>query len=233
MKQVEILFKNNSYFTKEAYKSLRTNISFCGDSVKVICITSCDQNEGKSTISLEVSKSLSEINKRVLLIDADLRKSVMLSKITNESGLSGLSQYLAGLVTLDEAIHKTQESNFDIIFAGQYPPNPSELLNGKKFKELLDIARQSYDYVIIDTPPLGLVIDAAIVAQECDGAIIVIAKDHIKISYAKSVKEQLEKSGCKILGTILNEVTRKKHSLTDRYYSKYSKYSKYDKYTHY
>ncbi len=232
MKQIEILFKNNSYFTREAYKSLRTNISFCGNENKVICLTSCEQNEGKSTISLELSKSLSELNKRVLLIDADLRKSVMLSKNTNESSLGGLSQYLANHLQLDDVIYHTQQPNFDIIFAGQYPPNPSELLNSKRFNELLDIARKHYDYVIIDTPPLGLVIDAAVVAEKCDGAIIVIAKDVVKFSRAKSVKEQIEKSGCKILGTILNEVARKKRSVKDVYYYRKSKYTKYDKYTY-
>lgn len=232
MKQIEILFKNNSYFTREAFKSLRTNISFCGSDNKVICLTSCEQNEGKSTISLELSKSLSELNKRVLLVDADLRKSVMLSKNTNESSLGGLSQYLANHLELEDVIYHTQQPNFHIIFAGQYPPNPSELLNSKRFNELLDIARKHYDYVIIDTPPLGLVIDAAVVAEKCDGAIIVLAKGLVKFSKAKSVKEQIEKSGCKILGVILNEVSKAKRPVKELYYYRKSKYSKYDKYSY-
>lgn len=235
MKKIEILFRNNSYFTREAYKTLRTNISFCGDDIKTICITSCEANEGKSTISLELAKSLAEINKRVLLIDADLRKSVLLSKNTNESNLNGLSQLLAGHVSTTDVIFSTQTDNLDIIFAGQYPPNPSELLNSKKFTDLMTYSKANYDYIIIDTPPLGLVIDAAVVAEQCDGAIIVIAKDMVKFSRAKSVKEQIEKSGCKILGTIMNEVNKSKRSLSDAYYrkGKYSKYSKYDKYSHY
>ena len=235
MKKAEILFRNNSYFTREAYKSLRTNISFCGDEIKVICLTSCEANEGKSTISLELSKSLAEINKKVLLIDADLRKSVMLSKYTNESNLDGLSQFLAGHIDTSEAIFNTQIENLDVIFAGQYPPNPTELLNSKRFTKLIEYARQNYDYVIIDTPPLGLVIDAAVVTEKCDGAIIIVSKDFVKFSRAKSVKEQIEKSGCKIIGTIMNEVNRKKRSASDTYYkkNKYSRYSKYDKYSHY
>ena len=230
-----MLFKNNSYFTRESYKTLRTNISFCGSDIKTICITSCEANEGKSTISLELAKSLAEINKKVLLVDADLRKSVFLSKNTNESNLNGLSQLLAGHVDLSDVIFNTQIENLDIIFSGQYPPNPSELLNSKKFSDLMTYAKANYDYVIIDTPPLGLVIDAAVVAEKCDGAIIVIAKDVVKFSRAKSVKEQIEKSGCKILGTIMNEVNKQKHSASDAYYrkGKYSKYSKYDKYSHY
>ena len=230
MKKIEILTKNNSYFTREAYKTLRTNINFCGSDNKAICITSCEKNEGKSTISIELSKNLAEINKRVLLVDADLRKSVLLSKNTNESDLSGLSQYLAGHYPLEEVIYSTQIDNFDIIFSGQYPPNPSELLNSKRFDELIEYAKQHYDYIIIDTPPLGLVIDAAIVAEKCDSAIIVIAKNQVKFSRAKSVKEQIEKSGCKILGAVINEVTRpKRHQRI----GSYSKYSQYDKYSHY
>lgn len=228
MKQVNILFKNNSYFTKEAFKTLRTNISFCGKDNKVICVTSCEQNEGKSTISYELAKGLCDINQRVLLIDADLRKSVMLSKCTNESGLVGLSQYLANHVEIEETVNHTQMPNFDIIFAGHYPPNPTELLNNSRFKELINYARNSYDYVIIDTPPLGLVIDAAIVCEICDAAVMVIAKDVVKISMAQNVKEQIEKSGCKILGVILNDTIKKEHRLKGSYYKyKYDKYSKY------
>ncbi len=235
MKKIELLTKNNSYFTREAYKSLRTNISFCGEDIKTICLTSCDQNEGKSTISLELAKSLAEINKKVLLVDADLRKSVMLSKITNESNLNGLSQLLAGHIDVSEVIFNTQVDNMDIIFAGQYPPNPSELLNSRRFSELIAFAKANYDYVIFDTPPLGLVIDAAVVAEKCDGAIIVIAKDTVKFSKAKSVKEQIEKSGCKIIGAILNEVNKQKRVKLDAYYkrNKYSKYSKYDNFSRY
>ncbi len=239
MKQVNILFKNNSYFTKEAYKTLRTNISFCGRDNKVICITSCEQNEGKSTISLELARHLCEINNRVLLIDADLRKSVMLSKNTNESGLVGLSQYLANHVELDETIHKTQLDTLDVIFAGHYPPNPTELLDNERFSNLIKTVRDQYDYVIIDTPPLGLVIDAAVVCKVCDAAIMVIARNVVRMSKAASVKEQIEKSGCKILGIILNDTTRQnkiggayysKYSGKGGQYSKYSKYSKYEKY---
>ena len=230
MNKVDILFKNNSYFTKEAYKSLRTNISFCGTDKQVICITSCEQNEGKSTISLELSKSLAEVGKRVLLIDADLRKSVMLSKYTNESGLGGLSQYLASHLEIDDVIYKTQLESFDIIFSGHYPPNPTELIDSARFKSMIDSVRNCYDYIIIDTPPLGLVIDAAIIAAYCDGAILVIARDLVKYSRAKSVKEQLEKSGCKLLGAIMNDTTKNRGSLRERYY-KASKYYKGQKYS--
>ncbi len=234
MKQVNILFKSTNYFTKEAYKTLRTNITFCGSENKVICITSCDQNEGKSTISLELARQLCEINHRVLVIDADLRKSVMMSKNTNESGLVGLSQYLANHVELEQAIHKTQFENLDIIFAGHYPPNPTELLANERFKDLIRTVRERYDYVIVDTPPLGLVIDAAITCKVCDAAILVIARNVVRMSRAEAVKEQIEKSGCKILGFILND-TSKSGKANGRFgtYSKYAKYSKYSKYNKY
>ena len=230
MNRIEILFKNNSYFTKEAYKSLRTNISFCGKDKQVICITSCEQNEGKSTISLELSKSLAEVGKRVLFIDSDLRKSVMLSKYTNESGIGGLSQYLAGHVELESVIYKTQLESLDIIFSGHYPPNPTELIDNERFKVMIDRVRQHYDYIIIDTPPLGLVIDAAIIATYCDGAILVIARDTVKYSKAQSVKDQLEKSGCKLLGAIMNDTVKSRTSLRDRYYKTQKLNDKYAQY---
>ena len=126
-------------------------------------------------------------------------------------------------MSLDDVIYHTQIPNLDIIFSGQYPPNPSELLNSTLFEELIKYSNASYDYVIIDTPPLGLVIDAAIVAEKCDGSIIVIAKDQVKFQRAKAVKEQIEKSGCKIIGTIINEVAAPKRSHKVNKY-KYSKY---------
>ena len=230
MNNINLLFKKNSYFTQEAYKTLRTNLSFSSSDIKVICITSCEKNEAKSTISLELSKSLCEINKRVLLIDADMRKSVMLTKYTNESGLVGLSQYLANHVEIEDAIYSTQQPGLDVIFAGHYPPNPSELLSGKRFEELISYARQNYDYVIIDTPPLGLVIDAAVISSICDGALFIIARGAVKYSSAMRVKDQLTKSGCKILGIVMNEVENKSKRYSQGYY-KYSKYSKYSRYS--
>ena len=221
--QLQLDEKVNTYFVREAFNTLRTNILFSGKNVKTIVVTSCFAHEGKTTISFELARSLAESGKRILLVDADLRKSVLVTRVTREKGLVGLSQVLSGQVSTDDAICTTQFENFDIIFAGPYPPNPTELVGSPAFRELLDEKRDDYDYIIVDAAPLGLVIDAAVMSSVCDGALIVINAGHVKYRVAQGVKEQLEKSGCKILGVVLNQID-KKHAGTsaNSYYS--SKY---------
>ena len=224
MRTIELIVdQQNNYFMREAFNTLRTNILFSGKNVKSIIITSCMAHEGKSTISFETSRSLAESGKRVLLVDADLRKSVMASRLTKERGITGLSQLLSGQISIEQAIYHTQIEGLDIIFAGPYPPNPTELVGSPAFKELIDSKRDEYDYIIVDAPPLGLVIDAAVMATACDGSVVVINSGHIKYRMAQSVKAQLEKSGCRILGVVLNQIDRKRSvSSGDSYYgSKY------------
>ena len=113
------------------------------------------------------------------------------------------------------------------MFAGPYPPNPAELVGCPVFKEILDSVRDDYDYIIVDAPPLGLVIDAAIMASVCDGAVIVINQGVIKHRIAQDVKAQLSKSGCRILGVVLNQTQRKKRGVRGQspaYYSHYGEY---------
>lgn len=210
------------YSARESFKTLRTNFLFCGDDYKTILITSSVKNEGKSTVSIELAKSLALADKKVLLIDADLRKSVYASTYTtNTQEVVGLSEFLSGQTTYDNIIYSTQFENLSLIFAGAVPPNPVELLGSKKFEELIKQKREEYDYVIIDAAPLGAVIDAAAVAAFCDGAIMVIAANEIRTRLAQDVKEQIEKSNCKVLGAILNKVPMKAGSYYDSYYKKY------------
>ena len=199
----------NDYFTQEAYKVLRTNLQFCGQDVRVIAVTSCNENEGKTTVSLQIAKSLAELGKQVLVIDADMRKSVMAGRNTNAKNVVGLSEVLTGMVKLGDAFYSTQYPNLQIVFAGQYPPNPVELLSGKYFKALLAETRKVYQYVIVDTPPLGLVIDAAVVAPNCDGTILVIGNTTVRYRQAQNVVAQLEKSGSKVLGVVRNNTKKK------------------------
>lgn len=227
MRTIEMDFGDTSnYFVREAFSTLRTNILFSGKNVKVIVVTSCMAHEGKTTVSFEMSKSLAEANKKVLVIDADLRKSVTVSRYTKERGVCGLSQVLSGQVPLEQAIYRTQIPGLDIVFAGPYPPNPAELVGCPVFKEMLDCVRDAYDYIIIDAPPLGLVIDAAIMASVCDGAVVVINQGMIKYRVAQEVKAQLSKSGCRILGVVINQTQRKKRGVRGQsaYYSHYGEY---------
>ncbi len=211
------------FSSNEAFKTLRTNLLFCGTNNKVILISSANPNEGKSTISAELSKSLAEIDKKVILIDADLRKSVMITNKTARNSIIGLSEYLSGQATLKEVMYQTQLDNFNVIFSGTFPPNPVELLSTDKFKDLINSLKSEYDYIIIDTPPINYVIDAAIIATVCDSAILVFSKDKTKTADAIKAKEQLEKSKCKILGAILNQ-TSPKGDLYHKYYYSSKKY---------
>ena len=227
MKTIEITFEDNSnYFIKEAFNTLRTNVLFSGKNVKTIVVTSCFAHEGKSTVSFEMSRSLAEAGKQVLLIDADLRKSVMVSRHTKERGICGLSQLLSGQISMDKAIYHTQVEGLDIVFSGPYPPNPTELVGQAAFKEFLDANRDAYDYIIVDAPPLGLVIDAAVISSVCDGAILVINTGHVKYRFAQTVKDQLDKSGCKLLGVVLNQANKRRGSAgqSTMYKSKYAAY---------
>lgn len=201
----------NNFFVQEAYKVLRTNLQFCGQDVKVILVTSCHENEGKSTVALNIAKSFAELGKKVLLLDADMRKSVMAGRNTTVQNPKGLSEVLNGMKTFEECLYTVKNSTLQILFAGQYPPNPVELLNGKYFRALLSESRERYDYIIIDTPPLGSVIDAAVAAANCDGAILVLGDSKVRQNQAQEVVEQIKKSGCKMLGVVRNN-TRKRSS---------------------
>lgn len=200
-KKKELDFKTN-----EAYKTLRTNIRFSGEDVHVIALTSSLPNEGKSEVSFHLANSLAEDGKKVLYMDADIRKSVTIVRYGVDVETKGLTHYLSGQCEIGDVVYDTDIDNFSIIFTGQAAPNPSELLGNERFKRLVSALREQYDYVIIDCPPLGSVIDAAVVAKECDGAIIVVETDNASYKIVQRVQKQLEQSGCKLLGAVLNKV---------------------------
>lgn len=213
------------YSYNEAIKTLRTNIQFCGHNIRTVMFTSSIPDEGKSELTFETARSLGQIGKKVLLIDADIRKSVLASRCHVKQEVDGLSQYLSGQKSAEEVIYDTDIANLSVIFAGPYAPNPSELLEEDQFKKLLEYAREYFDYILIDTPPMVNLIDGAIVASHCDGAIMVIESGAISYRLEQKVKRQLEKSGCRILGAVLNKVDVRR----DPYYGKYGRYSHYGK----
>lgn len=219
--------KDLDYRTKESYKSLRTNIQFCGADRKVISFTSCTSNEGKSSVSFNLAVSFAESGKRVILIDADLRKSVLVGRYKVGGVRAGLAHYLAGQKKFEEVCLQTDIENMDIIFSGPFVPNPAELLDSEQFGKLIAACREKYDYVFIDTPPLGSVIDSAIVAKSVDGAVIVIEADAISYRFVQHIKKQLERSNVKVLGAVLNKVPMNKGKYGygkygyGKYYGKY------------
>lgn len=213
--------ENRDFHFEEALKTLRTNIQFCGTNIKTVMFTSAVPGEGKSQITFSEAESLATLGRRVLLIDADIRKSVLLSRYQINQETGGLSEYLSGQKTLEEVIYKTNVPNLDMILSGPYSPNPAELLAEPLFKRLLNEKRDEYDYILIDTPPMGGLIDGAIIAKECDGAIMVIESGAVSRRLEKKVKDQIEKSGCRILGAVLNKVKAEHNSYYGKKYDKY------------
>ncbi|MBC6681065.1 CpsD/CapB family tyrosine-protein kinase [Zhenpiania hominis] len=225
----QIIFNNLEeldYGQREAFNSLRTNLQFCGADLKVLLFTSCAPNEGKSTVTFQLARSMAENNKKVVLVDADLRKSVMLGRYKAQAAdkkVGGLSHYLSKQAQISDILFATNIPNFDVILTGPLSPNPTELLGGPLFSELIERLRESYDMVIIDSPPLASVIDAAVMAPCCDGAVLVIESNATSHRMAVNVKKQLEMANCKILGAVLNKVKRD----NSRYYYKYKHYGEY------
>lgn len=218
MEDIVLQEMEKDYRANEAYKTLRTNIEFSGEDNKVIVFTSCTPGEGKSTVSLSLAASLAETGKKVLFIDADLRKSVLAQR--HKLAVKGLSHFLSGQADINGIIYKNQKTDLFVMFAGVIPPNPAELLGQSRFESLLNISRKLYDYVIVDTPPLGSVIDSAIIARRCDAAVLVIAANTISHKFAATVKGQLEKSDCPIIGVVLNKVDTKQNGYL-KYYGQY------------
>ncbi len=224
------VWETPSYNRTEAVRTLRTNIQFCGDDVKSVLFTSCVQNEGKSTVVLALARSMAEAGKRVLVIDADVRKSVMVGRmrVRSRSGeqIFGLSHYLSGQKKLRDVLCvSAQEKLLHLIFAGPSVPNPTEILGNHYFEELMAFARENYDMVLVDCAPLGMVIDAAVAARNCDGAVLVVSQGVAGRKELLDVKGQLEASGVKLLGAVLNKV--------DISQSGYYGYGKYYGYGHY
>ncbi|MGN0423503.1 MAG: polysaccharide biosynthesis tyrosine autokinase [Lachnospiraceae bacterium] len=227
MVSVELSLPELDYSSIESYKSLRTNLQFCGNDKKVIAITSCTPNEGKSSVTMNLAVSLAEAGKKVLLVDADLRKSVLVGRMKIRDEVKGLSHFLSRQESLLDVICSTNVKNLHIIFAGPVSPNPAELLGSTVFAEMLKSLRKAYNYILIDCPPLGSVIDGAIITDRCDGSIMVIESGAISYRFARDVKRQLEKCSCPILGVVLNKMDISKQGYYGKYYGKYGKYGEY------
>lgn len=238
MNHAQVVLKREmkeDYNYNESMKTLRTNIQFCGSSIRSIMFTSALPDEGKSDVSFSLAESLAQIGKKTIVIDADIRKSILVSRYQLRQEVCGLSQYLSGQKTLDEVIYDTNVENLSVIFAGPYSPNPAELLEEDLFARMMENLERYYDYIIIDTPPMGNLIDGAIIATHCDGAVIVIESGAISYRLEQKVKGQIEKSGCRILGVVLNKIDLDSQGYYSRYgkYGKYSRYGKYGKYSKY
>ena len=240
MQSVELSnIKPMSTTMRESVRALRTNLQFCGDDVRTILFTSSVPNEGKSMVVLDLARSIGESGKHVLLVDTDIRKSVMIREYSVKTAahqqIFGLSHYLSGQKKMDEVLYHTDLSNVDIVFAGRSVPNPTEILGKKYFTDLLEYGRENYDYVLLDCAPVTAAIDAVLEAHYCDGAVLVISQGAVSSRVVMDTKQQLENSGVRILGAVLNKVPmdggRYGHYY-GRYYGSYygSYYGKYNRF---
>ena len=207
MERIEVSrFLPKEFCTAEAIKTLRTNLMFYGEEVKAVALTSFSESEGKSTLAFQLAASLAQTGKRVLLLDADLRKSLLPVRLGVRGKVSGLSDYLSGAANVSDLLCQTDIKGFYILFAGARVPNAAEALMGSRFKKLIPALRDTFDYIIVDTAPIGQVIDCAVVAPELDGVLMVIDGSNNSYKLERRAKNQLEKSGARILGAILNRV---------------------------
>lgn len=210
---------------KEMFRTLRTNIEFTGVENQVITITSCYPNDGKTTVAYNLACAFAEAGKKTLLMDADLRKSIFMSRFQIRQEVHGLSHLLSGQNQLDDVLYETNIPNLYAILTGVFPINPTELLGNQRFDALLTSVRQKFEYIIIDTPPIGSVIDAAVTAKQSDASLLVIASDVVSRGEARRMVDQLKSANPNILGVVLNKVDSRSGGY---YYGKrYKGYSKY------
>lgn len=221
-----------SYACGEAVNTLCTNLSFSGVNIRKIMITSCHPSEGKSFVSMNVMRTIAKLGKTVAFVDADLRRSMISSKydllFADPDRKWGLAHLLAGKVGAEDVIYQTNIPGAYMLPAGREVSNPLPLLNSARFGQILDELSQRVDYVIVDAPPLGTVIDGAQIAKSCDGTLIVVNYNSVRRQELIDITEQMEQTGCPILGTVLNMVEYDNY-LSKKYYYK----SYYHSYTHY
>lgn len=216
-----------SYQCDEAINTLCTNLSFAGADVKKIMLTSCHMSEGKSFVAMNIMRTIAKLGKSVVLVDADLRRSVIASKYMVQFSSAhpvGLSHYLAGMAQESEILYSTDISGAYMVPIGRSVSNSLSLLASERFDTLLNNLKKKADYVIVDAPPLGQIIDAAEIAKSCDGSLIVVNYDSVHRKELLQVKEQLEQTGCPILGTVLNMVKLDNYLSKKYYYKSYHSY---------
>ena len=198
---------------EEYYNALRTNIQLSGNNLKVIAVSSVNPGEGKSTTSTNIAWAFARAGYKTLLIDADIRNSVMSGVFKSRERITGLTDYLAGTQDLSHGLCETNDENLFVIQSGAVSPNPTALLQSDNFERMIETLRKYFDYIIVDTAPIGVVIDAAIIVQKCDASILVTEAGATKRREVQKAKIQLEQTGTPFLGVILNkfDVQREKY----------------------
>lgn len=210
--------------TEEYYNALCTNIQLSGDKLKVISVTSVNPGEGKSTTSINISWSFARAGYKTLLIDGDIRNSVMSGVFKSREKITGLTEFLSGTTDLSHGLCDTNIENLFVVQSGTVSPNPTALLQSKNFNDMIETLRKYFDYIIVDTAPIGIVIDAAIITQKCDASILVTATGEANKRDVQKAKQQLDQTGKPFLGVVLN-----KFDIQREKYGSYGGYGSYGK----
>ncbi|EKN66460.1 capsular exopolysaccharide family protein [Neobacillus bataviensis LMG 21833] len=189
----------------EQFRTIRTNIQYSSidKEIRTIMISSSGPGEGKSTTAANLAVTFAQLGKKVLLVDADLRKPTV-HHTFGLNNLFGFTTVLTKQRTLDKTVLETEEEDLYILTSGPIPPNPAELLSSKSMEQFIIEAKEQFDYVLFDTPPLLAVADPQIVANQCDGSVLVVYSERTEIDQAKKSKELLENAQSKLLGVVLN-----------------------------
>ena len=215
---IEVIHNSKS-LVAESFRTLRSNLQFSefGKNIKLIVVTSANPNEGKSEVSINLAASLAQQGKKVIIIDADMRKPTQ-HKLIELNNTEGLSTFLLKRSGVGSINHLTiNDVNFDVLTSGPVPPNPSEMLASSSMEETLRAFEDFYDYVIIDTPPLLAATDAQVLASISDATLLVVDIKKSKRRQVTEAKRRLEHVGARLLGVIMNKIDSHK----DTYYYYY------------
>ncbi|VPR29831.1 capsular polysaccharide biosynthesis protein Cps14D [Streptococcus pneumoniae] len=226
MPTLEIAQKKLEFIKKaeEYYNALCTNIQLSGDKLKVISVTSVNPGEGKTTTSINIAWSFARAGYKTLLIDGDTRQSVMSGVFKSREKITGLTEFLSGTADLSHGLCDTNIENLFVVQSGSVSPNPTALLQSKNFNDMIETLRKYFDYIIVDTPPIGIVIDAAIITQKCDASILITATGEANKRDVQKAKQQLEQTGKLFLGVVLNKL-----DISVDKYGAYGSYGNYGK----
>ena len=213
------VYDNANKAVQDAYAMLTANIHICSDNkLKTFVLTSCNPEEGKTSMAISLAISMANSGWKVLLVDADMRKPSDAKRLNSGAQL-GLADYLSGEVELKEALCETNIPNLTYLPSGKENPNPIGLLCSTRFEELREKVQNDYQFVLFDTPALTSVIDGALVASKADGTVLVVKMGATTLTTLNRVKQQLEKLNANIIGVVLNKVKKRDYK---QYYESYN-----------